>query len=51
MELHEEAGRTVVTIRLVYELPEGREAALKTPMADGMSMGYDRLAAVLEEMV
>jgi len=50
MELHEEAGRTVVTIRLVYELPEGREAALKTPMAEGMSLGYDRLAAVLEEM-
>lgn len=51
MELHEEGRRTVMTMRLVYELPEGRAAALKTPMADGMSLGYDRLAAVLEELM
>ena len=50
MELHEAEGRTVLTMRLVYDLPEGRAAALKTPMADGMSMGYDRLAALLEEL-
>jgi uncharacterized protein YndB with AHSA1/START domain len=50
MELHEVEGRTVLTMRLVYDLPEGRAAALKTPMADGMSMGYDRLEAMLKEI-
>lgn len=51
MELHEEGGRTVMTMRLVYSTPEGRSAAMKTPMTDGMSIGYDRLAAILAELV
>lgn len=33
------------TIR--YATPEAREAVLKTPMEQGMAMGYDRLDQVL----
>lgn len=48
--LTEVDGKTTLTNTLVYSTPAGREAALKTPMEDGMAMGYDRLADVLAAM-
>ena len=36
------------TIR--YSTPEARDAVLKTPMEQGMAMGYDRLDEVLTSM-
>lgn len=47
--LAEKNGRTTLTNTIRYATPEGRDAALKTPMEQGMAMTYDRLAAVLAE--
>jgi uncharacterized protein YndB with AHSA1/START domain len=44
LTLTEEAGRTTVTIRILYPSKEARDAALKTGMKEGMAMSFDRLA-------
>jgi len=43
----EEGGRTTVTLTVLYESREARDAVLKSPMAEGMAAGYDRLEGLL----
>jgi predicted enzyme related to lactoylglutathione lyase/uncharacterized protein YndB with AHSA1/START domain len=45
--LTESAGKTTMTNTILYASREAREAVLKTPMEQGMAMGYDRLAELL----
>ncbi len=50
LELVELDARTTrLTMTVEYSLPEGREAVLRTPMEQGISSNYDRLAALLTE--
>ena len=50
MVLAEKGGKTTLTQTVVYESREARDAVLKTPMEDGVAMGYDRLAEMLASM-
>jgi hypothetical protein len=43
----EKNGITLLTNSVRYATPESREAVLKTPMEQGMAMGYDRLEQLL----
>jgi uncharacterized protein YndB with AHSA1/START domain len=45
--LVEEDGKTTLTNTIRYESREVRDAVLKSPMEDGVAMGYDRLAEVV----
>lgn len=45
--LTEENGKTRLTITVLYDSKEIRDAVLKTGMARGASEGYDRLAELL----
>ena len=45
--LTEKNGVTLLTNTVRYTTPEAREAVLKTPMEQGMAMGYDRLEELL----
>jgi uncharacterized protein YndB with AHSA1/START domain len=45
--LTEEGGKTTLTLTVRYESREARDAVLKTPMAQGVAAGYDRLAELL----
>lgn len=45
--LTERLGKTTLTNTIRYSSPEARDGALETPMEQGMSMGYDRLAGLL----
>jgi len=45
--LTEKDGRTTITIRILYPSKEARDAALGTGMTDGVSLSFDRLAALL----
>lgn len=47
MILTERDGKTTMTNTLVYSSKQARDAALKTPMEQGMAMGYDRLEEML----
>jgi len=49
VEFYEKAGRTTVTTTLLYSSREARDGALKTRMAEGLAMGFDRLEALLDE--
>jgi len=46
--LIEQHGKTTLTQTVQYESREARDAVLRTPMEQGLAMGYDRLAALLE---
>ncbi len=46
-ELVEEGGRTTLSITILYESPEARDAVLKSPMEQGVARSYDRLAEAL----
>jgi len=48
--LVEHAGKTTLTMTVVYETREIRDAVLKTPMEQGVAYGYDRLAELLAAM-
>jgi uncharacterized protein YndB with AHSA1/START domain len=48
--LAERDGKTTLTNTILYSSREARDAVLKTPMEQGMAMGYDRLAEVLAAM-
>lgn len=39
----ESSGKTTVTITMLFPSREARDAATKTGMTDGLSMGFDRL--------
>ena len=45
--LVEKDGKTTLTLTVLYESQEARDTALRTPMAKGVEMGYDRLAELL----
>jgi uncharacterized protein YndB with AHSA1/START domain len=46
-ELTELSGRTMLTLTVLYESKDARDAVLKTPMSQGVGMSYDRLEEVL----
>ncbi len=48
--LAEHAGKTTVTLTVLYDSQEARDAVLKSPMESGVAAGYDRLAELLVEM-
>ena len=48
--LTEHDGQTTLTNTVRYATPEAREAVLKTPMEDGMAIGYDRLAEIVSSI-
>ncbi len=43
----ERGGKTTLTCTILYDTKEIRDAVLKSPMKDGMELGYDRLEALL----
>ena len=45
--LTEQDGRTTLHITMVYATPDVRDAMLRTPMEQGMSVGYQRLDELL----
>jgi uncharacterized protein YndB with AHSA1/START domain len=45
----EHEGRTTATMTVTYSSPEARAAAVATPMAVGMEIGFKRLDALLAE--
>jgi uncharacterized protein YndB with AHSA1/START domain len=47
LTLMEKDGKTTLTNRIVYQSTEIRDAVLRTPMADGVAAGYNRLAEIL----
>lgn len=48
--LTEHGGRTTTTMTVLYSSREARDAALKTDMAQGMEVGYERLEKLLATM-
>jgi uncharacterized protein YndB with AHSA1/START domain len=49
-ELTENGGRTTLTINVKYDSQEIRDSVLRSPMEEGLSTGYDRLANLLASM-
>lgn len=49
--LTEQGGRTTLTETVVYASREGRDAAIKTDMGQGVEASYDRLAEPLPSML
>lgn len=47
MTLVERSGRTTLTLTVRYESQAARDAVLKTPMAEGVGAGFDKLAELL----
>jgi len=45
--LVEREGRTTLTITVRYESKEARDGVLRSPMKEGMEVGYNKLAEVL----
>jgi uncharacterized protein YndB with AHSA1/START domain len=50
LELTEEAGKTYLTLTVLYPSREARDGALASGMERGLSAGYDRLDGILSEM-
>ena len=44
----EEDGKTTLTLTVLYESREARDGVLKSPMEQGMAIGYDRLEQLLQ---
>jgi uncharacterized protein YndB with AHSA1/START domain len=49
--LVEQGGKTTLTLTVRYESGAARDAVLKTPMAEGVSASYDKLAQLLATVV
>jgi uncharacterized protein YndB with AHSA1/START domain len=47
--LAEASGKTTLTLTVLYESREARDTALKSPMEEGVAMGFDRLAEIVEK--
>jgi uncharacterized protein YndB with AHSA1/START domain len=47
--LVEADGKTTLTLTVKYESREARDVALQSPMEEGVAMGYDRLAEIVEK--
>jgi len=50
LALVEQGGRTTLTLSVRYESREARDAVLKTPMAQGVAAGFDKLAELLPSL-
>jgi uncharacterized protein YndB with AHSA1/START domain len=50
MVLTEQDGKTTLTVTVLYESKEARDAVLETPMAEGVAESYDTLAELLASM-
>jgi uncharacterized protein YndB with AHSA1/START domain len=48
--LVEQGGKTTLTLTVLYESQAARDGVLKTPMARGVAMGYDRLEEMLQTL-
>ncbi|HZE28101.1 MAG TPA: hypothetical protein VE083_11965 [Terriglobales bacterium] len=48
--LVEQGGQTTLTQTLAYESREARDAVLKSPMEQGVTAGYDRLAELVASL-
>jgi uncharacterized protein YndB with AHSA1/START domain len=46
--LDEESGKTTLTLSVMYESKAARDIALQSPMEQGVAMGFDRLAEIVE---
>jgi uncharacterized protein YndB with AHSA1/START domain len=46
----EQDGRTTLTLTVLYESREARDAVLKSPMESGVVAGYDRLEKLLASL-
>ncbi len=51
LTLAEHNGKTTITLSVRYDSRETRDAVLKTPMAQGVSAGYDKLAELLPSLL
>jgi uncharacterized protein YndB with AHSA1/START domain len=49
--LAEDGGKTTMTETMLYSSAAARDAVLKTPMVQGMAIGFDRLATLLASKV
>jgi uncharacterized protein YndB with AHSA1/START domain len=49
--LVEENGKTTLTLTVRYESKEARDVALKSPMEEGVTAGYNKLAEMLASML
>jgi uncharacterized protein YndB with AHSA1/START domain len=49
LTLAETDGKTTLTIRMLFPSTEVRDGALKSGMADGMAMSYDRIEDIAAE--
>lgn len=47
--LVEEGETTTLTLSVLYESKEARDTALQSPMEQGVAMGFDRLAEIVEK--
>ena len=47
--LTEQGSTTILTLTVRYESKEARDIALQSPMEEGVAMGYDRLAEIVEK--
>lgn len=47
--LAEASGKTTLTLTVLYESKEARDTALKSPMEEGVAMGFDLLAEIVEK--
>lgn len=48
--LKEQNGKTTLTQTIQYESRDARDQVLKSPMEQGLSMGYDRLAELVSSL-
>lgn len=46
----EQGGRTTLTLSVLYESKEARDAVLRTPATEGVGESFDKLAEVLASM-
>jgi len=46
----EKAGRTTLTLTVLYDSKATRDAVVAGPAAEGLALGYDRLADLLETL-
>jgi uncharacterized protein YndB with AHSA1/START domain len=50
MELAESEGKTTLTTTMRYQTEAARDSVLKSPMDEGLAVGYDRLENYLETL-
>jgi uncharacterized protein YndB with AHSA1/START domain len=50
LTLKEAAGKTTLSINMLYPSKEIRDMAVQSGMSDGMAMGYDRLDELAAEL-